>query len=60
MDLSDLDGARIVITTGQSGNPFDKHYNDQVDAWRRGATVPLPFTAEAIERATVSTLTLRP
>ncbi len=24
IDMSDLDGARIVITTGQSGNPFDR------------------------------------
>ena len=25
IDMSDLDGARIVITTGQAGNPFDRH-----------------------------------
>jgi penicillin amidase len=60
MDLTDLDGARIVITTGQSGHPFDRHYNDLVDPWRTGGTVPLPFTREAIAAATVSTLTLTP
>ncbi len=60
IDMSDLDGARIVITTGQSGNPFDRHYNDQIDLWSSGRTVPLPFTAEAIAAAAVSTLTLGP
>ena len=52
--------ARIVITTGQAGNPFDRHYNDQIDLWRAGRTVPLPFTAEAIEQAATSVLTLTP
>ena len=60
IDMSDLDGARIVITTGQAGNPFDRHYNDQIDLWRSGRTVPLPFTAVAIAAAAVSTLTLTP
>jgi penicillin amidase len=60
IDMADLDGARIVITTGQAGNPFDRHYNDQIDLWRNGGTVALPFTATAIDRAAMSTLTLRP
>lgn len=60
IDMSDLDGARIVITTGQAGNPFDRHANDQIDPWRTGGTVPLPFTPDAIARAAASTLTLTP
>ncbi|MGZ8437795.1 MAG: penicillin acylase family protein [Candidatus Limnocylindrales bacterium] len=60
IDMSDLDGARIIITTGQAGNPFDRHYNDQIAAWSGGRTVPLPFTASAIAAAAVSTLTLTP
>jgi len=60
IDMGDLDGARIVITTGQAGNPFDRHYNDQIDLWRSGGTVALPFTPEAIKRVAVSTLTLTP
>jgi len=60
VDLSDLDGARIVITTGQSGHPFATHYDDQIDAWRNGDTLPLPFTRDAIAAATVATLTLSP
>jgi penicillin amidase len=60
IDMGDLDGAQVVITTGQAGNPFDRHYNDQIDAWRSGGTVPLPFTTDAIRAAAVSTLTLTP
>ena len=36
IDMRDLDGARLIITTGQSGNPFDRHYNDQIEAVDRG------------------------
>ena len=60
IDLSDLDGARIVITTGQSGLPFDRHYNDQLAAWRDGGSLPLPFSRAAIDAATVAMLTLEP
>ena len=60
IDLSDPDGARIVITTGQSGHPFASHYSDQIDPWRSGGTLPLPFTREAVAAATVATLTLSP
>ena len=60
IDMADLDGARIVITTGQAGNSFDRHYTDQIDPWRRGDTLPLPFTRSAIDEATVTTLTLTP
>ena len=60
IDMTDLDGARIVITTGQSGNPFDHHYNDMIGPWRNGETVPLPFTQAAIDEAAAQTLVLQP
>jgi penicillin amidase len=60
IDMTDLDGARIVITTGQSGVPFDPHYRDQIEPWRVGETLPLPFTPAAVDAATVATLTLEP
>lgn len=59
-DLSNLDGGRIIQTTGQSGNPFDRHYGDLVDPWLRGELRPLPWGVERIERAAVSTLGLVP
>jgi penicillin amidase len=60
IDMTDLDGARIVITTGQSGNPFDHHYNDLIEPWRTGETVALPFTPAAIDAAASQTLVLQP
>jgi penicillin G amidase len=60
IDMSDLDGGRIVITTGQSGNPFDRHYNDLIDHWRLGETLPLPFTPAAVDRSAASRLQLVP
>ncbi len=60
IDMGDLDGARIVNTTGQSGNPFDRHSGDMIPLWLSGGSVPLPFSPEAAEKATVSTLNLDP
>jgi len=60
IDMADLNGARIVITTGQSGNPFDGHYGDMIGRWLNGDTVEFPFFADAIARSAVSTLTLTP
>ncbi|HEX5240128.1 MAG TPA: penicillin acylase family protein, partial [Candidatus Limnocylindrales bacterium] len=60
VDMADLDGARIVITTGQSGNPLDRHYADLIPKWASGATVPLPFSRSAIDGSTVARLTLSP
>ncbi len=60
IDMTDLDGARIVITTGQSGNPFAAHYGDLIDEWSEGRSIPLPFSETAVDAATETTLTLEP
>ena len=60
IDMSDLDGARIVQTTGQSGNPLDGHYGDLIDEWASGETIPLPFTEDAVEKSAVKRLELVP
>ncbi|MCR9267902.1 MAG: penicillin acylase family protein, partial [Alphaproteobacteria bacterium] len=41
MDLSDPDGSRFIIATGQSGNPLSPRYRDLADAWRDGQTLTL-------------------
>ena len=41
MDLSDPDGSRFIIATGQSGNPLSPRYRDLADAWRDGHTLTL-------------------
>lgn len=60
IDMSAVDDARIVITTGQSGNPFARHYGDLIDDWATGGTVPLRFSWDAIEASAAVRLTLAP
>ena len=60
IDMADLDGAQIVQTTGQSGNPFDRHYGDLIDEWLAGTAVPLAFSPAAIADARVELLQLVP
>jgi penicillin amidase len=60
VDMSDLDAARIAITTGQSGNPFAAHYGDLISLWASGQTVALPFSAGNIAASATETLTLTP
>jgi penicillin amidase len=60
IDMGSPDGARIVQTTGQSGNPFDGHYGDLIDEWAEGRTVPLFFTEQAVDATVAKRLTLVP
>ncbi|MFA9431197.1 penicillin acylase family protein [Egicoccus sp. AB-alg2] len=60
VDAGDLDAGRWIHLTGQSGRPFSPHYLDQAEAWRDGGTIPLPFSAAAVEAAAERTLTLTP
>jgi penicillin G amidase len=60
IDMSSPDAARIVQTTGQSGNPLDSHYGDLIDEWAEGETVPLFFSEQAVEDTATKRLTLVP
>jgi acyl-homoserine lactone acylase PvdQ len=58
--MSDLNGARIVITTGQSGNSFDPQSIDQIPLWLAGESVTLPFSEANVLANAAQTLTLTP
>ncbi len=60
IDMSAQDAATIVITTGQSGNPFDRHYGDLIGLWATGQTIPLPFSSGAVGASIATMLTLTP
>ncbi|MDA8371207.1 MAG: penicillin acylase family protein [Nocardiopsaceae bacterium] len=60
IDLSDFDSARWIDLTGVSGHAFHEHYQDQTPLWAAGATIPMPFSPEAVREAAEDTLTLRP
>lgn len=36
IDFSDIENSMSVLPTGQSGNPFSKHYNDQAEMYAAG------------------------
>ena len=60
VDLGDPDASRIVLPLGQSGHLFDRHRDDQFEAWAAGRDFPFPFTARGVEREAVSRVTLVP
>lgn len=54
------DATRHTIPLGNSGNPASPHFKDQFESWNRGTPAILPFSKQAIEKATVSMLVLAP
>ncbi|MCS6842751.1 MAG: penicillin acylase family protein [Caldilineales bacterium] len=59
-DLSDWDRCGMVVPAGQSGHVASRHYDDQIEPWRRGELLPMPFSRPAVDRATVERLLLTP
>jgi penicillin amidase len=60
VDLSNLDQTTLNLVTGQGGNFLSPYYMDQWQAWYRGFTFPLPYSAEAVKHAQAHQLTLQP
>ena len=60
MDVGAWDNCRFSLPGGQSGNPLSPHYDDQVDPWRSGKGIPLPWSREATQAAVRERLFLMP
>ena len=61
VDMADPDGSGgFVIPTGQSGNPFSRHYRDQTPLWRQGRLWLIPLDRGKADARAVSRMTLRP
>jgi penicillin amidase len=58
--LGDPDAARISGPLGQSGQPGHPHYDDLVQPWIRGESVPLRLSRQAVERNVEARLYLSP
>ncbi|WP_258869653.1 penicillin acylase family protein [Paracoccus thiocyanatus] len=59
-DLADPDSSVFIISTGQSGHPFSRHYDDMAELWRRGEYVVMSLDP-ALARAAAAGIThLRP
>ncbi|MBP0492301.1 penicillin acylase family protein [Pararoseomonas indoligenes] len=50
MDLASRDGVAAAVATGQSGNPFSRHWRDMNAAWAAGRLEPIPALAETAAR----------
>lgn len=48
VDLGDLEASREVLPTGESGQPFAKHWGDQTALWLRGDLHPIAFSRARI------------
>lgn len=59
-DPLDWDATRHGITLGESGDPQNAHWKDQLDDWRNVAPQTFPFSENAVKQAAKETLTLAP
>ena len=59
-DLSNLNGARIVLPPGNSGRPDSPHYNDHIHKWLDMEYFPLYIEWEDIEANGEGSLRLSP
>ncbi|MEU2449944.1 penicillin acylase family protein [Streptomyces sp. NPDC012765] len=60
VNLNELDKSRWINLTGASGHAYNAHYTDQTTMWAKGELLEWPFGKDAVEKATVDTLTLTP
>lgn len=60
VDMSNFDASRAVIPTGQSGHPFNAHYDDMIELWLNGQYHPMIFSREAVEAAAKDHMVLQP
>lgn len=59
-DLGDGDRSLAILPGGQSGHPFDEHFDDQLDEYVAGRMRPVRWSERAIDEHARSRLTLRP
>jgi penicillin amidase len=59
-DFADPDSSVFVISTGQSGHFFSRHYDDLAHLWRRGEYIPMSLDRDLARAAAVGVTVLRP
>ncbi|WP_240138057.1 penicillin acylase family protein [Streptomyces sp. MUM 178J] len=58
--VGDWDKSRWINLAGASGHAYHAHYTDQTDKWAKGELLGWAFGKQAVDEATVDTLTLAP
>ncbi|MEM9031038.1 MAG: penicillin acylase family protein, partial [Pseudomonadota bacterium] len=59
-DFADPDSSVFVTSTGQSGHPLSRHYDDLGELWRRGEYIPMSLDPDLARAASVGVTTLLP
>lgn len=59
-DFSDPESSVFVISTGQSGHPLSRHYDDLGELWRRGEYIPMTLDPALARAGAVGVTVLRP
>ncbi len=59
-DFADPDSSVFIISTGQSGHPLSRHYDDLGEMWRRGEYIPMSLDPDLARAAAVGVTVLLP
>ncbi|HCE55512.1 MAG TPA: penicillin acylase family protein [Lutibacter sp.] len=59
IDFSDVENSISIVPTGQSGNPFSKHYKDQAEMYNKGKFRKMKLNEEEIKQISTK-LTISP
>ena len=59
-DFADPDSSVFIISTGQSGHPLSRHYDDLSELWRRGEYIPMSLDPDLARAAATGISVLTP
>jgi penicillin amidase len=59
-DFADPDSSVFIISTGQSGHPLSRHYDDLSELWRRGEYIPMSLDPDLARAAATGITVLTP
>ncbi|WP_413718611.1 penicillin acylase family protein [Silicimonas sp. MF1-12-2] len=59
-DFADPDSSVFIISTGQSGHPLSRHYDDLGELWRRGEYIPMTLDPNLARAGAVGVMRLVP
>ncbi|NSX55242.1 penicillin acylase family protein [Parasulfitobacter algicola] len=59
-DFADPDSSVFIISTGQSGHPLSRYYDDLGQLWRRGEYIPMSLDPDLARAAAVGVTVLTP
>ncbi|MEM7242129.1 MAG: penicillin acylase family protein [Pseudomonadota bacterium] len=60
VDFADPESSLYILSTGQSGHPLSRHYDDLATLWRRGEYIPMSLDPEIARAGAIGTTWLRP